>query len=53
MRRNDPKPGTYFNNCDEVRTAGVAPLAIGEPGYRSPLDEDGDGVACEPYGGTI
>jgi Excalibur calcium-binding domain len=51
VRRHDPQPGDYFSTCDEARAEGVAPLAIGEPGYRSPLDEDGDGVACEPYRG--
>ncbi len=51
VRRHDPQPGDYFSSCDEARAEGVAPLAVGEPGYRSPLDEDGDGVACEPYRG--
>jgi hypothetical protein len=39
----------YFPNCDAARAAGAAPLYRGEPGYRPPLDRDGDGVACEPY----
>lgn len=34
-------------NCSEARAAGAAPLHRGEPGYRSGLDRDGDGVACE------
>src|SRR5262249_45892047 len=37
----------YYPNCDAARAAGVAPLYRGEPGYRSGLDRDGDGVACE------
>lgn len=37
----------YYANCTEARAAGVAPLRIGEPGYRSGLDRDKDGVACE------
>ncbi|MEV5977525.1 excalibur calcium-binding domain-containing protein [Streptomyces sp. NPDC052114] len=41
----------YYENCDEVRAAGAAPLFAGQPGYSSDLDRDGDGVACEPYAG--
>ncbi|SMF49655.1 Excalibur calcium-binding domain-containing protein [Streptomyces sp. Amel2xC10] len=41
----------YYENCDEARAAGVAPLHRGEPGYGPHLDRDGDGVACEPYVG--
>jgi hypothetical protein len=37
----------YYRNCSEARAAGAAPLYEGEPGYRSGLDRDGDGVACE------
>ncbi|MBO7940969.1 excalibur calcium-binding domain-containing protein [Streptomyces sp. S9] len=39
----------YYENRDEARAAGVAPLHRGEPGYGPHLDRDGDGVACEPY----
>lgn len=38
---------TYYANCAAARAAGVTPLSVGEPGYRSGLDRDGDGVACE------
>lgn len=41
----------YYRYCDEARSAGAAPLHRGQPGYRSELDRDGDGVACEPYYG--
>jgi hypothetical protein len=41
----------YFPNCDAARAAGAAPLGRGYPGYRSALDRDGDGIACEPYYG--
>ena len=41
----------YYRYCDEARAAGAAPLHRGQPGYRSELDRDGDGVACEPYFG--
>lgn len=37
----------YYQNCKAARAAGVAPLHVGEPGYRPGLDGDGDGVACE------
>jgi endonuclease YncB( thermonuclease family) len=45
-----PEPDSssvYYANCAAARAAGVAPLHIGEPGYRKALDRDGDGVACE------
>ncbi|RLP57865.1 calcium-binding protein [Kocuria rhizophila] len=32
----------------DARAAGMAPLYAGSPGYRTGLDGDGDGVACEP-----
>lgn len=37
----------YYANCTEVVAAGAAPLYAGTAGYRSGLDGDGDGVACE------
>lgn len=37
----------YYGSCAAVRAAGKAPLLRGQPGYRSALDRDGDGVACE------
>jgi hypothetical protein len=37
----------YYKNCSAVRAAGKAPLHRGDPGYRSGLDRDDDGVACE------
>lgn len=37
----------YYANCREAKAAGAAPLRRGDPGYRSDLDRDGDGVACE------
>ena len=38
---------SYFPNCSAARSAGAAPLYSGQAGYRSGLDRDGDGVACE------
>jgi hypothetical protein len=40
-------PSLYFSNCTEARQSGHAPLYRGQAGYRSQLDRDGDGVACE------
>jgi uncharacterized protein YraI len=41
-------PGTvYYANCTAVRAAGAAPIQRGAPGYRSGLDRDNDGQACE------
>lgn len=37
----------YFRNCTEARAAGYTNIKAGEPGYRSALDRNGDGVACE------
>ncbi|MBB4101404.1 excalibur calcium-binding domain-containing protein [Sphingomonas kyeonggiensis] len=42
----------HFHNCNEARSAGVAPIYRGSPGYRSELDGDSDGIACEPYYGN-
>jgi chromosome segregation ATPase len=37
----------YYKNCSEARAAGAAPVRLGQPGYGSHLDRDGDGVGCE------
>ena len=37
----------YYANCTAARAAGVTPIYRGQPGYRSALDRDGDGIACE------
>lgn len=39
--------GVYYANCSAARAAGAAPLYRGDPGYRSGMDGDNDGVACE------
>jgi hypothetical protein len=41
----------YYPNCNFARSAGAAPIHRGEPGYRTEMDGDGDGIACEPYRG--
>jgi hypothetical protein len=38
-----------YSGCREVRAAGKAPLYAGQPGYRSGMDGDGDGIACEAH----
>jgi hypothetical protein len=37
----------YYPNCAAARAAGVTPIHRGQPGYRSGLDRDHDGIACE------
>lgn len=37
----------YYENCDDARSRGAAPVLRGDPGYRAGLDRDGDGVGCE------
>ena len=36
----------YDKNCAQASTAGAAPITIGQPGYRTGLDPNGNGVAC-------
>jgi hypothetical protein len=38
----------YFASCSAARATGSPPLYSGQPGYRTELDPDGDGVACQP-----
>jgi hypothetical protein len=39
--------GPNYKDCTAAREAGAAPINKGEPGYRTGLDRNGDGVACE------
>jgi hypothetical protein len=41
----------YFSGCNAARAADAAPIYEGQPGYRSEMDGDSDGIACEPYRG--
>lgn len=43
-----PARYVYYPNCTAAWNAGAAPIYYGEPGYRSGMDGDGDGIACEP-----
>lgn len=51
IRAREPQAGDHWADCGAARAAGTAPIYYGEPGYRSMLDRDGDGIACEPYRG--
>lgn len=47
-RARDPRPGDQWGGCNDARAAGTAPIYRDEPGYRTDMDGDGDGIACEP-----
>ncbi|GAA4414990.1 hypothetical protein GCM10023148_10990 [Actinokineospora soli] len=40
-------PAPYYRNCAAARAAGRAPIARTSPGYRTALDRDHNGWACE------
>lgn len=49
-----PAPGptpvadpTQYENCDDARARGAAPVYASDPGYGPHLDADGDGIGCE------
>ncbi len=48
-RQREPQIGDTWGGCDDARKAGSAPIYRGEPGYRTDMDGDHDGIACEPY----
>ena len=37
----------FYASCDAARAAGRGPINRGESGYRSALDPNNNGVACE------
>ena len=37
-----------YSGCNQVRELGKDPIYAGQPGYRTTMDGDGDGIACEP-----
>jgi hypothetical protein len=39
--------GTYYSNCSDAAAHGVYNIHRGQAGYRSALDRDSDGIACE------
>ncbi len=38
-----------YRNCSEAHADGRYNIPSTDPAYRSQLDRDGDGLACEPY----
>jgi hypothetical protein len=40
-----------YRNCKEAHADGRYNIPSNDPAYRSALDRDGDGFACEPYKG--
>lgn len=38
----------HYSGCTAVRAAGRKDIARWDPSYRSSMDGDGDGLACEP-----
>ncbi|OBK40626.1 calcium-binding protein [Mycobacterium sp. 1245111.1] len=40
-----------YRNCTEAHADGRYNIPSDDPAYRSALDRDGDGYACEPYKG--
>lgn len=49
MRERAPQEGDHWRGCNDARAAGTVPIYRGEPGYRTAMDGDSDGIACEPY----
>ncbi|MDO4686408.1 MAG: DUF1524 domain-containing protein [Corynebacterium sp.] len=43
-----PTDDVFYGSCKEAWDAGAAPITRGQPGYRTEMDGDGDGIACEP-----
>lgn len=42
----------HYSGCDEARANNHENIDSWEPSYRSEMDGDGDGVACESYRGS-
>ncbi|AZS23439.1 excalibur calcium-binding domain-containing protein [Caulobacter sp. FWC26] len=42
----------HFSGCRAARAAGRENIPSWDPSYRSSMDGDGDGLACEPYRGN-
>jgi hypothetical protein len=42
-----PTSAVYYEDYEAAHVAGVALLRTGDRGYRSGLDRDGDGIACD------
>ena len=37
----------FYRSCSAMRAAGVAPLKLGQPGFRTALDRNHNSLACE------
>ncbi|MFC4640490.1 SH3 domain-containing protein [Deinococcus hohokamensis] len=51
LTRSAPLAGEgvrFYRSCAAVRAAGKAPLQLGQPGFRSAMDANHNGLACEP-----
>lgn len=48
-----PAIHVYYPRCAAAHAEGVYSIRRGQPGYRPPLDADGDGLACEPVGAEM
>jgi len=44
-----PSPDQHFRGCDAARAAGRVNIPASDPSYRTFMDGDGDGLACEPW----
>ena len=42
-------PAVHYENCTEAHRDRAYDIPRGDPAYRSELDRDGDGFACEPH----
>jgi hypothetical protein len=42
-----PDAGVSYQNCDDVRSHGAAPIHPGDPGWQDTFDGDHNGVGCE------
>ncbi|WP_262106781.1 DUF1524 domain-containing protein [Arthrobacter sp. Marseille-P9274] len=40
-------PAIEYKNCAEVKARGAAPIRVGDPGWSTKFDGNGDGVGCE------
>lgn len=43
------RSNVFYSSCRDAFLDGRTNIRRGEPGYRSELDADDDGLACEPY----
>lgn len=51
ISENNSEIPVFYQNCDEAREYGAAPVYEDDPGYSPALDRDGDGVGCETWYG--